>query len=77
MYNVLMLAVSFGWVFGLALVVLGLISPRIPRTWAWSEIRHSRRKVLLVGVGMVLCATGIFIGVVMVFAWQAIRAGSV
>lgn len=77
MYNVLMLTVSFGWTFGLALVVLGLISPRIPRTWAWSEIRHSRRKVTLVGVGILLGATGIFLGVVMVFAWQAIRAGGI
>ena len=73
MYNALMLTVSFGWTFGLALVLLGLISPRIPRTWAWSEVRHSRRKVTLAGVGIVLGATGIFIGVVMVFAWQAIR----
>ncbi len=74
MYNVLMLIVSFGWMFGIALVVLSLISPRIPRTWAWSEIRHSRRKVTLAGVGIVLGATGIFLGVILVFAWQAIRA---
>ncbi len=75
MYNVLMLIVSFGWTFGLALMVLGLISPRIPRTWAWSEVRHARRKVTLAGVGILFGATGIFLGVVMVFAWQAIRAG--
>jgi hypothetical protein len=77
MYKILMLLVSFGWVFGAALVVLVLISPRIPRTWAWGEVRHSRRGVTLTGVGMLLGATGVFLGVVIVFAWEAIRAGGI
>lgn len=76
MYGFLTVLVSIGWTFGAALVVLALISPRIPRTWAWSEIRHARRRVMLAGVGMVLGATAIFLGIFIVFAWRALQTGA-
>ncbi len=76
MYTLLTVLVSFGWTFGAALAVLGWISPRIPRSWAWSEIRHAKRQVMLAGVGMVLGATGIFLGIVIVFMWRAFQAGA-
>lgn len=68
MYTLLTVLVSLGWTFGAALIVRSLISPRIPRSWAWSEVRHAKRGVLLTGVEMVLGATGIFLGIVMVFS---------
>ena len=76
MYTLLTILVSFGWTFGAALAVLALISPQIPRSWAWSEARHAKRQVMIVGVAMVVGASGIFLGIFIVFAWRALLAGN-
>ncbi len=67
LYTLLTGLVSLGWTFGAALTLLSLISSRIPRSWSWSEIRHSKRLVMIVGVAMVVDATGILLGIFVVF----------
>jgi len=76
MYTLLTVLVSLGWTFGVALIGLSLISSRIPRSWAWSEARHAKRQVMIVGVAMVVAASGIYLGIFIVFAWRAILAGN-
>lgn len=70
MYAIIATLVSLGWTFGAAFVILALISPRIPGSWAWSEVRHAKRRVMMAGVGTMLRTTGVCLRIVMVFAWK-------
>ncbi len=70
MYVILATLVSLGWTFGAAFVILAVVSPRIPRSWAWSEVRHDKRRVMMAGVGTMLRTTDVFLRIVMVFAWK-------